>query len=121
MDKTARFHGDPSVVLKHPSYVKSLLPQPFGLPYILTGAEDEEVRIWDAANLQATKNQPISIVSGHCGEVTAIVPWLKAENGKSIPHVVTAGLDGTVRRWTIQGREELWAVDADRDRAASPP
>lgn len=104
MDKTARFHGDSPVVLKHPSYVKSILPQPFGLPYILTGAEDEEIRVWDATDLHATKNEPISVVSGHCGEVTAIVPWSKSEHGKSIPYVVTAGLDGTLRRWTVQGR-----------------
>lgn len=104
MDKTARFHGEPSVVLKHPSYVKSILPQPFGLPYILTGAEDEEIRVWDAANLHATKNQPISVVSGHCGEVTAIAQWSRTENGKSVLYVVTAGLDGTVRSWTVQGK-----------------
>lgn len=103
MDKTARFHGEHPVTLKHPSYVKSVLPQPFGLPYILTGAEDEEIRVWDSTDLHATKSKPLSVVSGHCGEVTAMAPWSKCVNGRSVPHVVTAGLDGTVRAWTVQG------------------
>lgn len=106
MDKTARFqdfNGKTSITLPHPSYVKSLLPQAFGLPYVLTGAEDEEIRVWASANLEGPQNEPISVVSGHTGEVTAIAPWTKTVDGKVVPHVVTAGLDGTVRRWSIQG------------------
>lgn len=104
MDKTARLHGTPPTILQHPSYVKSILPQPFGLPYVLTGAEDEEIRVWDATDLHGTMTRPISVLSGHCGEVTAIAPWSRLVDGKVVPYIVTAGLDGTVRTWTVPGR-----------------
>ncbi|TXT16073.1 hypothetical protein VHUM_00576 [Vanrija humicola] len=101
MDNTAKLQGLSSQKLVHPSYVKSILPNPQALPYIITGCEDENIRLWDANNLDA-KPKPLSIVEGHCGEVTALGVWIKDENGKKVVTIVSGSLDGTLRRWTIQ-------------------
>lgn len=103
MDNTARLHGTTPVILQHPSYVKSILPNPNGLPYIVTGSEDEDIRVWDAATLDGDHNQPVAIVSGHCGEVSALVTWIKDAGGKKEVIIVSAGLDATLRRWSIDG------------------
>lgn len=102
MDNTAKLQGSYPQKLVHPSYVKSILPNPQGLPYIVTGCEDENIRVWDANNLDS-KPKPLSIVEGHCGEVSALDVWIKDEDGKKAVNIVSASLDGTLRRWTIQG------------------
>ncbi|RSH82685.1 uncharacterized protein EHS24_007679 [Apiotrichum porosum] len=98
---STRLHGTTPVILQHPSYVKSILPNPNGLPYIVTGSEDEDIRVWDAATLDGDHNQPVAIVSGHCGEVSALVTWIKDAGGKKEVIIVSAGLDATLRRWSI--------------------
>ncbi|KAL1413263.1 hypothetical protein Q8F55_001018 [Vanrija albida] len=101
MDNTAKLQGASSQKLVHPSYVKSILPTPQGLPYIVTGCEDENIRLWDANNLDA-KPKPLSVVEGHCGEVSALGVWIKDEDGKKVVNVVSGSLDGTLRRWGLQ-------------------
>lgn len=108
MDYTAMFHGKPSATLVHPRYVKSVLPLP-GQPYVLTGSEDEHIRVWDGSNLESTNKTPLSIVEAHCGEVTAFGLWETNVDGRAEVKVVSASLDGTLRRWSVKGtsrREE---------------
>lgn len=104
MDNTAMFHGQPAATLVHPRYAKAVLPHPNSLPYILTGSEDEHIRVWDANNLGATNKTPLSIVVAHCGEVTAFAVWERL--GAEVM-VVSASLDGTLRRWSVKGRFEF--------------
>jgi WD40 repeat protein len=103
MDNTARLNGPQPAVLKHPRFVKSILPSPNGLPYIVTGSDDEDLRVWDVSTIGDAEAQPLSVVSGHCGDITALATWVKEENGKKTVSVVSASLDGTLRRWTMKG------------------
>ncbi|CAK9785580.1 putative cytoplasm protein [Cutaneotrichosporon oleaginosum] len=102
MDYSAMFHGSPSATLVHPRYVKSVLPFPDGMPYILTGSEDQHIRVWDASNLERTNKTPLSVVIGHCGEVTAFALWAFEQDGRHEVKVVSASLDGTLRRWSMK-------------------
>lgn len=97
------FHGTPSATLVHPRYVKAVLPLPNAMPYILTGSEDEHIRVWDASNLERTNKIPLSIVVAHCGEVTAFALWTSKQDGTQEVKVVSASLDGTLRRWSMKG------------------
>ncbi len=104
MDNTARLQGTHDAVLQHPSYVKSILINPNGLPYILTGSEDEDIRVWDAAAVGEAGVPPVAVVPGHCGEVSALATWIRETDGNKEVSVVSASLDGTLRRWTMTGR-----------------
>jgi WD40 repeat protein len=114
MDNTARLNGPQNAVLKHPKYVRSILPNPSGLPYIITGSEDEDIRVWDGASIGDKNVRPLSVVQGHCGVVSALATWLKEEDGKRQVSVVSASLDGTLRRWTMTGEcnDGLLATDS---------
>lgn len=103
MDNTARFTGLAPSVLHHPSYVKSILPNPSGLPYIITGSDDEDIRVWDSTTLEESNSTPLSLVPGHCGEVSSLATWIKEDGGKKEVIVVSAGLDATLRRWSLDG------------------
>ncbi|BEI81798.1 hypothetical protein CcaverHIS002_0209580 [Cutaneotrichosporon cavernicola] len=103
MDYNAMFHGVPSATLAHPRYVKAILPHPNGMPYILTGSEDEHIRVWDSSNLERTNKMPMSVVVAHCGEVTAFGLWTCKQEGRLLEvKVVSASLDGTLRRWSMK-------------------
>ncbi|BEJ12499.1 hypothetical protein CspHIS471_0209590 [Cutaneotrichosporon sp. HIS471] len=103
MDYNAMFHGVPSATLAHPRYVKAILPHPNGMSYILTGSEDEHIRVWDTSNLERTNKMPMSVVVAHCGEVTAFGLWTcKQEGGPLEVKVISASLDGTLRRWSMK-------------------
>lgn len=101
-DNSALLHGVRKVSLPHPNYVKSMLPNPHNLPYILTGSDDEHIRVWDGA-VEEGASAPLSVVPGHCGEVTALAPWIWERDGVNELAIVSASLDGTLRRWTMKG------------------
>lgn len=105
-DNTAALHAERKVRLQHPKFVKSVLPNPHSLPYILTGSDDEHIRVWDGNAGEETLSTPLSVVMGHCGEVTAMAPWIWERDGTKERAVVTASLDGTLRRWTITGEHD---------------
>ncbi|KAL7418738.1 hypothetical protein Q5752_006421 [Cryptotrichosporon argae] len=96
MDNTARFlpTKGSSLTLTHPAYVKSLHSLPGGR-HVLTGSSDEDIRVWDISD----EPDLMSTVQGHCGEVTAIASRLCSGQVE----VVTASVDGTVRRWAMDG------------------
>jgi len=108
-----------------------LLPPTFHpTPILLTGSTDESIRVWDvsdilegAAELSTAgaggssavaeaqggggKVMPVAkemkSVEGHCHEVSALCTWVKeVEGGKKEAWVVSGGLDGTIRRWSMQ-------------------
>ncbi|KAK4687523.1 hypothetical protein P7C73_g2604, partial [Tremellales sp. Uapishka_1] len=113
MDNTAVFHSPPSSpsshnhTIPHSRYVKSVLSLPDVVPgksLLLTGSEDEDIRVWDVSAVQDDRTKLLATVQGHCGEVSCIRRWLKedGESGTKSWMVVSGSLDGTLRRWTIQ-------------------
>jgi WD40 repeat protein len=92
MDKTARLG---KMVLAHDSYVRSIAIMD---ELVVTGCEDEDVWVWDGDRL-------VSRVTGHCAGVTCLQVWKG--------HLISGGLDATVRFWTRQGRSRRDIADAD--------
>ncbi|WWC66639.1 uncharacterized protein I206_100542 [Kwoniella pini CBS 10737] len=113
-DKTAIFHpftsssssSKPRIV--HPSYIRSILPIPEEFPLsqslLLTGSEDEDIRIYDIDSLAEVGGNPKlkGIIQGHCGDVSVIRAWYRNEDEKKGWYIVSGGLDCTLRRWSIQ-------------------
>ncbi|ORY34227.1 cytoplasm protein [Naematelia encephala] len=103
MDKTAVFHpfdGSPKTVVEHDSYVKSvmMLNDGRGRTFLLTGSDDEDIRVWDVSTRSDGRVPLEAVVPGHCGEISALRPW----TGSTGVVVVSSSLDGTLRRWTLQ-------------------
>ncbi len=111
MDKTATYHAFDSVkpaTIPHSGYVKSVLPIPSassGKSLVLTGSEDEEIRVWDVTHSPGAPAKLLSTVSGHCGEVSVMRWWQRqtVADGRPAWVIVSGSLDGTLRRWTLQG------------------
>ena len=117
-DKTVHVLSDSPVTsrpppsIKHPEYVKSVLPlllTDLSEPYLLTGAGDT-IRVYDVSSLE--EPEFIREIEGHWREVTAIRLWFRSrvgDNGKSLiePWIVSASLDGTIRKWKLDGKFSL--------------
>nr|ODN93050.1 cytoplasmic protein [Cryptococcus depauperatus CBS 7855] len=107
MDKTAIFHPfskSAELIIHHPSYVKSVLPLaslplPNAQSMVLTGSEDEDIRIWD---VESSPARLVGSIQAHCGEVTALKTYRKQDGDKIQIVVVSAGLDSTLRTWTVK-------------------
>ncbi|OXC71158.1 cytoplasmic protein [Cryptococcus neoformans Ze90-1] len=107
MDKMAILHpftNASALTIPHNSYVKSILPlTSFALPnahsLVLTGSEDEDIRVWD---IESQPPRLKGTIQGHCAEVSDIKPYLRERDGKPELVVVSAGLDATLRTWTVQ-------------------
>ena len=74
-------------------------------PYLVTGAGDV-IRTYDISNLE--EPDLLGEVDAHWHDVTSIRLWLRkvtSPGGFRIePWVVTASLDGTLRRWKLSGK-----------------
>ncbi|KAI0646914.1 WD40 repeat-like protein [Trametes meyenii] len=95
--------------IQHPAAVKALLPlalTPLAEPYLLTGAGDV-IRVFDVSSPDAP--ELLAEVDAHWHDVTALRLWMRrsAVDGESLgkvrvePWVVSASLDGTIRRWRL--------------------
>lgn len=97
-DFTAKYlvrdrNWEADAVLQHPDFVRDVLPfEDLGL--VVTACRDEEVRVWEIAS-----GKCVCTYSGHYEEVTALVPAV-GERG-----VVSVGIDGTVRQWSLDRGE----------------
>lgn len=84
-------------------------------PLVLTGSSDEEIRVWDVTNFEDASGDAklVSVVEGHFGEVGSLATWIREEDGRKSGWVVSAGLDGFLRRWTMDGEspDEGWLAD----------
>lgn len=109
MDKTAMYQSTSSlVVVPHPHYVTALLLVPAQASptksLLVTGSEDEELRIWDIDQLAEGHPQPLSVVQGHSGQITALQHWYEMDDaGRRTWCLISASLDGTIRRWSLNG------------------
>ena len=95
-DKTAKHlirHRDwqADTVLQHPDFVRDVVVAD-DAGVVVTACRDEEVRVWDAAS-----GDLLCTYSGHYQEVIGLVLM-----GSS---VVSASIDGTVRRWGLKKQE----------------
>jgi WD40 repeat protein len=94
-------------VLQHTDFVRDVLVnERSGL--IVTACRDEEVRVWNASS-----GKLICTYSGHFEEVTGLVSL-------GLNRVVSVSIDGTVRKWSLDGKEmteyqEMLAKEASGD------
>lgn len=117
----------PALTIPDPLYPEStsirsllLLPSTFHpAPLLLCGASDQDVRVFDisdtleSASRSYTAEQvktsrtgrakEISRIRGHWADVIDLDVWIKEVDGKKEAWVVSASLDETLRRWSIQG------------------
>ena len=97
--------------IQHATAVKTILPlslTALGEPYLLTGSGDV-IRVYDVSSLREPER--IAETDGHWHDVTALRLWLRksqveGDPGKVRiePWLVSASLDGTLRRWKLTGR-----------------
>jgi WD40 repeat protein len=106
MDKSAQLHRFESLKtlsISHDSSVHSLLLLPAYITprsILLTGSDDEDVRVWETEDDWVTYTM-ISRVVAHSGPVTSMI----CSTSKGGDHkVVTGSLDGTLRSWTLAGK-----------------
>ncbi|SMR47551.1 unnamed protein product [Zymoseptoria tritici ST99CH_3D1] len=93
----------PDTTLQHKDFVRDVLPiEELGL--VVTACRDEGVRVWDASS-----GKLIVDYEGHFEEVMALVAGRKGRE------VVSAGIDGTVRRWGLS-REGMREFADERER-----
>jgi len=91
----------------HPYPVKALLAMStttLEMPYLVTGCSDEGIRLWDTTAVEDNRGPPdlIRTVDAHSHEISAIGLWLKSsDKGRGEPWIVSASLDGTLRKWRL--------------------
>ena len=82
-------------ILPHPDFVRDVLPiEHLGL--VVTACRDEEVRVWDMAS-----GDLVCTYTGHFEEVTGLI----ASSNSNFRGVVSASIDGTVRKWSLDRAE----------------
>ncbi|TFK86376.1 WD40 repeat-like protein [Polyporus arcularius HHB13444] len=94
--------------IQHPTAVRTILPlsvTPLGEPYLLTGSGDV-IRVYDVSSPE--EPELIAEIDAHWHDVTALRLWIRksqveGEPGKVRvePWIVSASLDGTLRRWRL--------------------
>jgi WD40 repeat protein len=72
--------------------------------FVVTGCRDEDVWVWDAGT-----GDVLGRFVGHADEVTDVL-LLAGGHGSALGPVVSASLDGTVRRWEMR---DLVKVDGE--------
>ncbi|KAI0093936.1 WD40 repeat-like protein [Irpex rosettiformis] len=117
-DETVQVYDDPPIErppgtkapppIAHSTAVRSLLPlslTPLAEPYLLTGSGDI-IRAYDVSSPDAP--ELLGEVDGHWHDVTALRLWMRktAVEGKEgkmkvEPWIVSASLDGTLRKWRL--------------------
>ncbi len=107
--------------IQHPTAVRTILPlsvTPLGEPYLLTGSGDV-IRVYDVSSPE--EPELIAEIDAHWHDVTALRLWIRksqveGEPGKVRvePWIVSASLDGTLRRWKLDGELDDGSVHAHR-------
>ncbi|KAI0818722.1 WD40 repeat-like protein [Irpex lacteus] len=120
-DETVQVHDDPPIErptgekppapIAHPTAVRSILPlalTPLAEPYLLTGSGDV-IRAYDVSSPDAP--ELLGEMDAHWHDVTALRLWMRktkvdGDEGKVKvePWIVSASLDGTLRKWKLLGK-----------------
>ncbi|KAJ7197204.1 WD40-repeat-containing domain protein [Mycena pura] len=95
----------PTISITHPTAVRCILPlTDLNEPYVITGAGDV-IRVYDISSPE--KPEPIKEVDAHWHDVTALQLWIRQigtdSKARAEPWVVSTSLDGTVRKWRLDG------------------
>ena len=86
--------------IQHPTGVKALLPLwilSLDETYLFTASGDI-IRSWDTSDLD-DEVQQINVIDGHWHDVTLLKAW----DAPSDIYILSASLDGTIRRWEVKG------------------
>ncbi|KAF9507608.1 hypothetical protein BS47DRAFT_1398465 [Hydnum rufescens UP504] len=95
--------------ITHSTVVRCLLPltfTPLSQPYLLTGTGDV-ITVWDVSSFgeRNAEVEKVAEVDAHSHDVTALCPWVRsfpeAPERKKEAWIVSASLDGTIRRWKL--------------------
>ena len=100
MDRTAILHADSRNTFQHSSSlhcIVSIPPEMTNRSLVVTGGEDEDLIVWEN---RGEGFAPISKVEAHSHVVSSIRVW--QPEGKA-GLILSGSLDGTIRRWTLQG------------------
>jgi len=86
--------------IQHPTGVKALLP--LYIPSLdethLFTASGDTIRSWDTSDLD-DKVEQRNEIDGHWHDVTLLKAWFASPD----PYILSASLDGTIRRWKVTG------------------
>jgi hypothetical protein len=88
--------------IQHPTGVKALLPlyiPSLDETYLFTASGDI-IRSWDTSDLD-DKVEQRNQIDGHWHDVTLLKAWFTSPD----PFILSASLDGTIRRWKLKGIE----------------
>ena len=96
--------------LSHPTAVKAILPfedQDNDTIHLITACGDT-LRVYDAS---ASLDTPelLNEIDAHAHDVTGLRVWLKVTPDGPEIWIVSASLDGTIRRWQLQGLSSLFS------------
>lgn len=86
--------------IQHPTGVKALLPLyilSLGETYLFTASGDI-IRSWDTSDLD-DKIEQRNEIDGHWHDVTLLGAWSASDD----LYILSASLDGTIRRWKVKG------------------
>jgi len=94
----------------HPDWVRSLVHDP-DTNLLVTGCRDEEVRVWDMNDMNTgecvrTLTGHFESVEGVCLVTLAITEGDKNTKQERHKWIISVSLDGTLRRWRLDGEEE---------------
>ena len=79
--------------IQHGDYVRAVVVDDVG-GYIVTAGRSEEVKVWEKGS-----GKLVHVYGGHFDEITAMVLVEKRRE------VVSVGIDGTVRRWSVKSQD----------------
>ncbi len=104
----------PPYLITHPTTVRCILPlstTDLAEPYVLTGAGDM-IRVYDVSSPQ--EPELISEMDAHWHDVTALRLWVRkfaGDDGRQRvePWIISASLDGTIRKWRLTGERAVLA------------
>ncbi|TDL27266.1 WD40 repeat-like protein [Rickenella mellea] len=90
--------------IPHPKAVKAILPLPlteFPEPYLITAA-GELIRLYDISSPE--EPELLFEVDAHWHDVTCLRLWMRnvANSDGKEPWIVSASLDGTIRKWRLR-------------------
>lgn len=118
MDRNAILHADTHTTLKHTTSLHSILPIPSEMTprsLIVTGGEDEDLIVWED---RGEGFAPISRLEAHSHVVSTVRIW-QVEGRAGL--ILSGSLDGTIRRWTLQGGSRVVRCVCIADRRLVTP